>query len=420
MGNRRKIYFSACCVINLVILFLDIGCQLVISAFFRNASWFLEVMMLLLCFLLVYILFWTYRFYFLYKEYCNLEDEEEKWSLLMQATPDFICFKDGKGRWKKVNKFGRKLYQLESIDYVGKTDLELAELVPFFKDGLNSCYLSDEEVWRAGKLTRIEESFIVPSGEIKSFDVIKIPLYYENGLRKGLLTIGRDITQQKVAESILIKREKLSVVGELAAGIAHEIRNPLTSIKGLTQLMWESGNITEDYAKVMVSEIDRINQIAGGLLALSKPQSAEMDTVLLNEILQYVVNIMEPESLLKDIQINMNMEESVCKIQGNRNGLIQVFINLLKNAMDAMPNGGQINITSRRVLNKIHIIVSDQGVGIPSERLEKIGEPFFTLKEKGMGLGLTISYKIIQDHKGTFEFLSQEGCGTDVVIKLPC
>ncbi|PKR84748.1 ATP-binding protein [Heyndrickxia camelliae] len=420
MGNRRKIYFSACCVINLVILFLDIGCQLVISAFFRNASWFLEVMMLLLCFLLVYILFWTYRFYFLYKEYCHLEDEEEKWSLLMQATPDFICFKDGKGRWKKVNKFGRKLYQLESIDYVGKTDLELAELVPFFKDGLNSCYLSDEEVWRAGKLTRIEESFIVPSGEIKSFDVIKIPLYYENGLRKGLLTIGRDITQQKVAESILIKREKLSVVGELAAGIAHEIRNPLTSIKGLTQLMWESGNITEDYAKVMVSEIDRINQIAGGLLALSKPQSAEMDTVLLNEILQYVVNIMEPESLLKDIQINMNMEESVCKIQGNRNGLIQVFINLLKNAMDAMPNGGQINITSRRVLNKIHIIVSDQGVGIPSERLEKIGEPFFTLKEKGMGLGLTISYKIIQDHKGTFEFSSQEGCGTDVVIKLPC
>ncbi|MGV3463982.1 MAG: ATP-binding protein [Heyndrickxia sp.] len=420
MGNHRKINFKTFCGIYLFIIFLDIVCQLVISLLFRNASWFLAGSMLLLCLLLVMVLFATYRFFSLYRDYCNLEEEEGNWSLLMQATPDFICFKDGEGRWKRVNKFGRKLYHLEYIDYYGKTDLELAELVPFFKEGLNSCYLSDEEVWRAGKLTRIEEAFVVPSGELKSFDVIKIPLFYENGRRKGLLTIGRDITQQKVAESILIKREKLSVIGELAAGIAHEIRNPLTSIKGLTQLMHESGNIAEDYAKVMISEIDRINQIAGGLLALSKPQSREMSPVLLNEILQYATNIMRPEALLKDVQIMINEDETESKIYGDRNGLIQVFINLLKNAMDAMPNGGQINITCRKVVDKIHIIVSDQGIGIPSDRLKKIGEPFFTLKEKGMGLGLTISHKIIQDHKGTFEFLSQEGFGTDVVIKLPC
>lgn len=376
-------------------------------------------MIFLLSLLLGMILFGTNRFFSIYREYCNLEEEEEKWSIMMQATPDFICFKDGMARWRKVNEFGRKLYHLEQIDYYGKTDLELAELVPFFKEGFNTCYLSDEEVWRAGKLTRVEESFVVPSGELKSFDVIKIPMYYENGSRKGLLTIGRDITQQKVAESILIKREKLSVVGELAAGIAHEIRNPLTSIKGLTQLMHESGNVSEEYAKVMVSEIDRINQIAGGLLALSKPQSREITTILMNEILQYAIKIMQPEALLKDVQINLKASDQ-CKIEGDRNGLIQVFINLLKNAMDAMPNGGHINISCQKVMDKIHIIVSDQGMGIPPERLEKIGEPFFTIKEKGMGLGLTISRKIIQDHKGLFEFHSQEGIGTDVVIKLPC
>ncbi|MBB2479071.1 PAS domain-containing protein [Bacillus sp. APMAM] len=419
MGNHRIINFNTFWGIYLFILFIALGCQIIFSIFYRNTNWFIEVTIFLLCLLLGMVLFLIYRYLFLYKKYCNLEEEEEKWSILMQATPDFICFKDGESRWRKVNEFGRKLYHLENIDYYGKSDLELAELVPFFKEGFKTCYLSDEEVWNAGKLTRLEESFVVPSGELKSFDVIKIPLYYENGSRKGLLTIGRDITQQKVTESILIKREKLSVVGELAAGIAHEIRNPLTSIKGLTQLMHESGNVTQEYAKVMVSEIDRINQIAGGLLALSKPQSREMTTIILNEILQYAINIMRSEALLKDVQIVMAANDQY-KIEGDRNSLIQVFINLLKNAMDAMPNGGLINISCQKVMDKIQVIVSDQGMGIPPERLKKIGEPFFTLKEKGMGLGLTISCKIIQDHKGSFEFRSQEGLGTDVVIKLPC
>ncbi|MBS4175350.1 ATP-binding protein [Bacillus sp. FJAT-49736] len=416
MRNHRisKIFWG----VFFFILLLDIG-LLLYNAFQQKTGWYIGNTIFLLCLLSGMIIYLINRFFFLYKNYLALEEEEEKWSLLMQSTPDFMCFKDGKSRWKKVNQFGRKLFQLDNIDYYGKTDLELAELVPFFKEGLNTCYLSDEVVWKNGKITRAEESFVVPSGELKSFDVIKIPLFHENGTRKGLLTIGRDITQQKVAESILIKREKLSVVGELAAGIAHEIRNPLTSIKGLMQLMHEAGNVSDQYAKVMISEIDRINQIAGGLLALSKPQSKEINMVLLNEILQYVINILQPEALLKDVQFNLNAD-SQCKIEADRNGLIQVFINIIKNAMDAMPTGGIITVQCKKVMDKVHVIVSDQGRGIPPERLKKIAEPFFTLKEKGMGLGLTISQKIIQDHKGSFEFYSQEGRGTDVIIKLPC
>jgi two-component system, sporulation sensor kinase A len=418
MKNHRTLKQRLFWKIFVVILFIGVGSQLIFTPLYQDRIWFRDVTIILTCLLIGMTFFLLYKINLLYKEYCNLEEEEEKWSILMQSTPDFICFKDGKGRWKKVNEFGRKLYQLEDIDYYGKTDLELGELSPFFREGLSSCYLSDEEVWCTGKLSRIEESFVVPSGELKSFDVIKIPLYYTNGRRKGLLTIGRDITQQKVAESILIKREKLSVVGELAAGIAHEIRNPLTSIKGLTQLMNESRVVSDEYTKVMISEIDRINQIAGGLLALSKPQSREMKSINLNDILQYVINIMQPEASLKGVQIETNVGTH-CKIEGDRNGLIQVFINILKNAMDAMPNGGIAKITCHKEDDKVNIIISDQGMGIPSERLKKIGEPFFTLKEKGMGLGLTISQKIIQDHKGSFVFESKEGMGTDVIISLP-
>ncbi|MGE8204927.1 ATP-binding protein [Heyndrickxia sp. NPDC080065] len=362
--------------------------------------------------------FFIYRINLFYREFCKLKDAEEQWSALIHYMPDFVCFKDGQGRWKKVNEFGRKLYNLEDVDYYGKTDLELAEYTPFFKNGFNYCFISDENAWKKGTLLRVEESFAIPSGEIKSFDVLKIPLFYSNGNRKGLLTIGRDITQQKSAESMLLTREKLSVVGELAAGIAHEIRNPLTSIKGLTQLMHESKNVTDEYVKVMISEIDRINQIASELLALSKPQSRKYNQVSLTDILRYVVNIMEPEALLRGVELEFSEAEH-CQIDGDRNGLIQVFINLLKNAMDAMPNGGVIKISSKVENCKAIVSISDQGIGIPPERLKRIGEPFFTLKEKGMGLGLTVSNKIIQEHKGTIEFHSIENEGTNVTMTFP-
>src|SRR5690606_22095051 len=133
-----------------------------------------------------------------------------------------------------------ELYTLENIDYSGKTDTELAELVPFFKEALLYCVKSDQEAWDAVVSTRCEESFAVPNGEVKTFDVIKVPFFDDDNNRKGLLTIGRDITQLKAAETMLLRKEKLSVVGELAAGIAHEIRNPLTSIRGFIQLMKES------------------------------------------------------------------------------------------------------------------------------------------------------------------------------------
>lgn len=353
-----------------------------------------------------------------HKVYQELMEEEKRLSTLLHSLPDFVCFKDGKGRWLKINEFGCELYQLKNINYAGKTDIELGELNPFFKEAYDYCIISDERTWRSRKLSRGEESFFIPSGELKTFDVIKVPLFYPNGERKGLVTIGRDITQQKVAEDILIKTEKLSVVGELAAGIAHEIRNPLTSIKGFIQLLEENDHVPATYLDVMSSEMDRINQIVSDLLILAKPESKAYKPLNICEVMGYVKNVMSHEALLKGINLVVEDQSKEKKIFGDKNQLIQVLINVIKNAIDAMKSG-EINIMIMNENHQLKITVQDHGVGIPPDRLKKLGEPFFTLKEKGMGLGLTISQKIIQDHKGLLIIESDVGIGTSVHVILP-
>jgi two-component system sporulation sensor kinase A len=346
-------------------------------------------------------------------------EDEQQLSTLINSMPDFVCFKDSKGRWLRVNDFGRKLYQLENVDYQGKTDRELGEIVPFFKEAFEHCIQSDEETWKVGTLTRCEESVPTPSGEVKTFDVIKVPLFYEDGERKGLLIIGRDITQQKLAETLLLKKEKLSVLGELAAGIAHEIRNPLTSIKGFMQVMKETKEVNDWYMEIILNELERINQIVSKLLVLAKPQSHDYKPFLLSDGMNYVVQLMSHEATLNNVAVSVENAIPHAFVYGDKNQLIQVFINIMKNAIEAMPKGGTIDLRIWEEDENINITIADTGVGISKERLEKIGEPFFTLKEKGVGLGLTTSTKIIQEHKGTLEIDSEVGKGTTVYLSLP-
>lgn len=371
---------------------------------------------------LLFVAFTTFLIYIIIKKheaYKNLEEKEHELSSLINAMPDFVCFKDGEGRWMRVNQFGKDLYHLNHIDYYGKTDAELAVASPFFKDAFLYCIQSDKEAWAQNGTSRCEESFYVPSGELKTFDVIKVPLFFNNGERRGLVTIGRDITQQRNAETMLLQKEKLSVVGELAAGIAHEIRNPLTSIKGFVQLMKESDKSSQSRYDIILSELDRINQIVSELLVLSKPQSVIHKPFIINDLMKYVVNLTSHEALMYNVQLQVRNHVKDTFINGDINQLIQVFINILKNSIDAMPKGGQILFTAKKVDGNIEFRIEDTGVGIPEERLEKIGEPFFTLKEKGMGLGLTVSNKIIHEHKGSMEIESEVGKGTIVIVKIP-
>ncbi|WP_078395030.1 PAS domain-containing sensor histidine kinase [Shouchella patagoniensis] len=472
----------------------------------------------------------------------TLREEKEKVGTLINSMVDFVNFKDGEGRWIQANEFGLKLYQLEGVAYEGKKDSELAEYSKFYRDALLYCEKTDEETWQNGEMTRAEEVFTLPNGEEKIFDTIKTPLFRENGERKGLVVIGRDITERikaekKLAESELrykalfehnpelvymidlngtivdlndqfeyvtgYKRndaigkpfisfireedhlrlhkkfsrvinerrahqcnevhvnhrtgkkvivncasvpiiiedeivgitgyannitkmieteeklrttEKLAVIGELAAGIAHEIRNPLTSLHGFVQLFQTESEKENPLHRIMLDELERINMIASELLVLSRPQEIAFSRTNVRSVLKDIVRLLNSEAHLHGSSIRLNTDEDLF-VRGDANQLKQLFINIIKNATEA--GATIIEVDSKPIDDYVCITVQDNGCGISSDRIEKLGEPFYSRKEKGTGLGLTISHKIVEAHLGKIHYDSKLDVGTTVFISIP-
>lgn len=229
-----------------------------------------------------------------------------------------------------------------------------------------------------------------------------------------------DITELKKTEELLQKSEKLALVGELAAGLAHEIRNPLTTLKGFTQLIESNKHSNREYTSIMMSELNRLEMITNEFMVVAKPEAVKYQQQDLSKIIEQVILFFQPQSLLYNIQINLTVTTDQTTILCDANQIKQVFLNLLKNSFEAMPHGGVISISVLSIQDSwIFVRVQDNGVGIPKEIIPKLGEPFYSLKEKGTGLGLMVSFRIIEAHRGSIEFLSEENFGTLVDIKLP-
>lgn len=218
------------------------------------------------------------------------------------------------------------------------------------------------------------------------------------------------------------QREKLAVVGELAAGVAHEIRNPLTSIKGFVQLIdsKKGMEIPPFYIETILDELDRIEQIVGEMVVLAKPAQEEKSQVDFSTLLHDTLNLMSPQASMQNIMLRLEIEPGLPFVMGVRNQLKQVMINLIKNSIEALEeNKGEIIITATYDAEHIFISVADNGKGIESKVLSKLGTPFFSTKDSGTGLGLMISYRIIQNHEGEIKVESKPGVGTEFRIILP-
>jgi len=267
-------------------------------------------------------------------------------------------------------------------------------------------------------LNNIEYKFIKVDGSVFVFEGSS--MYITFGGKEAVLSIGKDITERKKqTEQLLQKSEKLALLGQMAAGIAHEIRNPLTSIKGFIQLFKTEQHRVE-YYDIVLSELDRINNIVGEFLVLAKPTAAVFAERDIKELIKDVVTLINTQSILNNVQIFVEFESELPKISCEENQLKQVFLNLLKNAIEAMPSGGSIDVkVTVKEEGKISILIIDQGVGIPKERIPTLGEPFYTTKEKGTGLGLMTCYKIIESHNGQLTIDSVMGEGTTIEIILP-
>ena len=221
-------------------------------------------------------------------------------------------------------------------------------------------------------------------------------------------------------EDWMRKTEKLSLVGQLAAGVAHEVRNPMTSIKGFIQLAKISKEWNESYIDIMLNELSRMETIIYEFLTLAKP-SEHLNFVKKNfhTILQQVISLLETQALIRDVTIHAELEEQIF-VECDENQMKQVFINIIQNAIEASNKKGTIFISLIRIgTEKIIVQIVDEGQGIPKDRLDKLGEPFYSTKEKGTGLGLLVSYKIIEAHRGSINFTSEVAKGTLVEITLP-
>lgn len=244
------------------------------------------------------------------------------------------------------------------------------------------------------------------------------PVIGENGEVEYLVVVARDISERRKAEELILKSEKLSAVGQLAAGVAHEIRNPLTSIKGFVQLLQKEVT-KQNYIDIIMSEINRIEEIIKEFLTLAKPQIAQIIPTDVKALLQHAVTLFSTQAILNNVEILEEHELNLPVIHCDGNKIKQVFINVLQNAVESMSNGGVVKIqTMKYGTDYIKIRFIDQGCGIPEERLGKIGEPFYSTKEKGTGLGLMISHKIVQEHGGTINIESALNQGTTVDVML--
>lgn len=247
---------------------------------------------------------------------------------------------------------------------------------------------------------------------------ISVKPFKLNG-RKMVISISRDLTERKKTEEFLRYTENISMIGELSAGIAHEIRNPLTSIRGFVQLLFARSAKGREFHQIVVSEVDRINSIIGELLLLGKEAPSSLADYNLVQLLRQAVVLLNAQAHMTNIEILMHTHLAGLTLKGSANKLKQVFINVLKNAIEASPDGAEITVELDRTEDMAVIRISDNGRGIPAEYIDQIGSPFFTTKPGGHGLGVMISRKIIHNHRGTFLFKANQPSGTIVEITLP-
>lgn len=343
----------------------------------------------------------------------RLEESEQRYKSLFENNPEAICSFGLDGRLTSINPAMEGMTGFSPSELLNKTIDHL--IIPDHMSRWQHFFTKT----LSGDTQHYEICFVGKDGQIVDLSVINVPIVVNDEIA-GAYMIGKNITESKRAEEMLIKSEKLSIVGQLAAGVAHEIRNPLTSLKGFVQLLQTKVSGYDMYFDIMLDELERINFIVSEFLVIAKPQSVHYQPKQIGPILHSTAALLNSQAIMNNVQIITKLDEDLSPVNCDENQIKQVFINILNNSIDSMPEGGNIILEARKHDDN-HIIVrcSDQGCGIPENRIPRLGEPFYTTKEKGTGLGLMVSFKIIENHRGRLRIESEVHTGTTVEIIFP-
>ncbi|WP_088549400.1 two-component system sensor histidine kinase NtrB [Paenibacillus aquistagni] len=239
----------------------------------------------------------------------------------------------------------------------------------------------------------------------------------ETGEIVGAVAMMHDITELVQLRAEMGNMERLSLVGQMAASITHEIRNPMAVVRGFIQLMKQkSPDHLDDYYKIVMEELDRANSIINDFLSLAQNRIVEKERIHLHDLINTISPLLQADANLRGQEIMLKLQECVPELLLNPKEIKQLLLNLARNAMEAMDEKGSLIIETRYEGQGVDLIVKDNGPGIPKATLDKLFEPFFTTKTKGTGLGLPLCLSIVERHNGTIRVESEEGQGTTFIV----
>lgn len=334
---------------------------------------------------------------------------------VVENMPIGLLAIDEYGKIVSFNHTAELVLKLISREVLGK---KAGEILPREIDALTAQLKAEKKV--------IEKEIDCPLKDGKSIpmDVSVSLLEGDNGTFLGHIILFRDLTEIQELKREIERSQRLASLGKLAAGIAHEIRNPLSSIKGFATFFNERFKDMPEYqstAKIMIQEVDRLNRVITQLLEFARPLEVIKKPVSIRPLMQLSLKIIEREAQSKNIRITTKFSPEINEVHIDQDRFNQVLLNLYLNAVEAMEDGGVLSVALSREddTQKVRITVSDTGAGIKKEDMVHIFDPYFTTKQSGTGLGLAIVHKIIESHKGEVKIESEFGKGTTVTITLP-
>jgi len=343
--------------------------------------------------------------------------ESEMLEMVMESMSDGVVVTDRENRILLVNKSAERMLPFSSEDLAEKVlweTIQDREISAFFEHHLQ------------GLDKVIDREFTLGQGAARTLSLNVMPLVRGGAIQGNVIHI-EDVTDKRAREARLRRAESLASLTTLTAGVAHEIKNPLASIAIHLELMRKaiegrrnvpSKRVAENL-DVIKEEVERLNRIVVDFLFAVRPMNAELVPEDLNRLVRELMDFMRFELERAGITVELELLEPCPLIGLDEKYMKQALLNIVKNAIAAMPQGGTLRIATLRKGGMLLLMVSDTGVGIPEENLEKIFEPYFTTREFGSGLGLTLVYKIVKEHLGDIAVSSKVGQGTTFTLSFP-
>jgi len=364
----------------------------------------------------IYVIFKLQETYIVKK---TLNEMKVYTSKLLETMDNAVISVDNKGIVKTFNRKSEEIFNKKKEEVLNKDCQEVLNLNILGESIFKKCLL--------GKKNISQEIILEEKGlKKKILDLNSSFLTDESGEITGVVAVIRDVTEINDLNEEVARHKRLAALGKLSAGIAHEIRNPLSSIRGLAQFVYNSFSKTDERKEdlnTIIQEVDRLNKLVVQVLDFAKLKKPSLTRFSLNDLIRKIAELFKLEIKDKQVKFSLELSPDISQIQADEDQIKQILMNVIINAIQAISKKGEIKIKTEKALLKgesaVKLIIKDSGVGITEKDFNQIFDPFFSTKEKGSGLGLSIVYKLVEAHQGEIKVESKEGKGTKFIIFLP-